>query len=268
MRTFALVGKSGTGKSYKSLDLTRANNIEAVIDDGLLISGNQILAGSSAKHEANKMASVKRAIFTDPLHQTAVKDAIQKNHLESVLIIGTSEKMVHRIAEVLGLPPFEHIFYIEDVATEEEIHTATIMRDKFGKHIIPAPVFEVKKQFSGYWLKSLFSSQNARGPENEKTVMRPTYSYIGNFRISPKVFSDICRFEVPRIDGIAEVLRVRPLPASDGCVEISVDVSLDFPCDIPKTTSLIQSVVCTSVEDSTSIVVKCVNVFVKTLKNL
>ena len=65
MRVIALVGKTGTGKSYQCIELAREENIESIIDDGLLISGNKILAGKSAKHETTKMASVKRAIFAN-----------------------------------------------------------------------------------------------------------------------------------------------------------------------------------------------------------
>ncbi len=260
MRTFALVGKTGTGKSYHALELAREYGIESVIDDGLLISGNKILAGSSAKHEATKIASVKRAIFLDELQQTAVKDAMAKNNLDSVLILGTSEKMVHLIASRLELPPFERIFTIEEIATPKEIQTAGVMRNRYGKHIIPAPVFEVKKQFSGYFLKSLFT-QNLK--DSEKTVMRPTYSYMGSFRISPKVFSDICHYELSKIDKISDVIKVKSITSSNGCIQISVDVGLEFPCDIPKTARVIQDTVAQKIEDSTSIVVEAVNVFVK-----
>lgn len=263
MHTFALVGKTGTGKSYHALELARENNIEAVIDDGLLISGNKILAGSSAKHEATRIASVKRAIFLDEAHQTSVKVSIKKHGVESVLILGTSQKMVRLIADRLGLSPIEKIFDIKDITTPEDRQAAATMRNKFGKHIIPAPVFEVKKQFSGYFLKSLISGR--RGMDPEKTIMRPTYSYMGSFKISPKVFSDICAFEVSKIQGVFEVLRVKSLVLSNGCIDISLDLSLKFPCDIPKTADLVQKTVSTSIEESTSLIVNQVNVFIKAL---
>ena len=37
MRTFALIGKTGTGKSFHALDISQENKIDAIIDDGLLI---------------------------------------------------------------------------------------------------------------------------------------------------------------------------------------------------------------------------------------
>ena len=48
MKVYALVGKSGTGKSYRAMSLAAAKNINAIIDDGLFISAGQVIAGSSA----------------------------------------------------------------------------------------------------------------------------------------------------------------------------------------------------------------------------
>ena len=261
MKTFALVGKSGTGKSFKSLDVAHKNNIEAVIDDGLLISQHRVLAGKSAKHEGSRMASVKRAIFAEDLNVQSVKAAIAENNITSILILGTSDQMVAQIAERLDLLPIEQTFYIEDIATPEEIEIANTMRNKQGKHIIPVPVFEVKKHFSGYFLRSLFT-QGRR--DDEKTIIRPTYSYLGKFRIAPKVIADICSFEISKLDGISDV-KIKSDSDEDGCVDINLELSLTYPCNIPKTTAEVQRVVTSSVEEYTSIIVKNVNILVKTL---
>lgn len=263
MKTYALVGKTGTGKSYHALDLAEENEIEAIVDDGLLISKGRIIAGSSAKHEKTRVASVKRAIFADETHATAVKKAVKQNNIESVLILGTSEKMIFQIADRLALSPIEKIFKIEEIATPEDISLASIMRNKYGKHIIPAPVFEVKKQFSGYILKSLISSK--RDTAFEKTIMRPTYSYLGEFKLSPKVFLDICRYEILKIHGVSAVSKIKPSHDADGCISIYIEVSLSFPCNIPQIAVLIQEKIEKSIEETTSIIVKSVDVYIKTL---
>lgn len=264
MRVIALVGKTGTGKSYQCIELARDENIESIIDDGLLISGNKILAGKSAKHETTKIASVKRAIFANEPHAEEVKSAITKNNIQSVLILGTSEKMVTRIAERLSLPPIEKVVYIHDIATPEEIETASYMRNKYGKHIIPAPILEVKKQFSGYFLKSLILP-GKRDLNQEKTIIRPSYSYLGSFKIAPRVISDICRYELRQIPEITHVLKLQSIPNYDGYIEIFVELSLQYPCDIPKVSKKIQSCLSEAVENSTSIIVKRINISVKNL---
>ena len=78
MRVLAFVGPSGTGKSYRAQWVARENNLDCIIDDGLLIKDNRILAGKSAKKEASRIASVKRAIFMDDVHAREVMKAIEE----------------------------------------------------------------------------------------------------------------------------------------------------------------------------------------------
>lgn len=266
MRVFALVGKSGTGKSYQSMSVAREKNIDAIIDDGLLIFDNKILAGRSAKHEKNRMASVRRAILVDDEHVSEIKNAIKENqYINSVLIIGTSEKMVNLIAQRLSLPSIEQIIYIEDISNAEQIKTANTMRQKYGQHVIPASTFEVKRQFSGYFVNPLKLVFGKKGESVEKTVMRPTYSYLGEFRISPKAISDIVEYEVINIPEVSEVLYIKSVPLSDGCIDIDIDVSLFYPCDAEKTTNEIKKVICESIDYSTSIIVKNIFISIKAL---
>ena len=124
MKTIGFSGKSGTGKSYISLSVAAQNNIKLIVDDGLLICEGKVLAGKSAKKEKYRYASVKRAIFDDPEHAKEVADAIKKSGYKSILIIGTSEKMVNLISEKIGVAPVSRHIHIEDVATEDEINTA------------------------------------------------------------------------------------------------------------------------------------------------
>ena len=58
----AFVGASGTGKSTRAIKVARDNNIYYIIDDGLLINGSRIVAGTSAKKAPTKMESVRQAI--------------------------------------------------------------------------------------------------------------------------------------------------------------------------------------------------------------
>ena len=64
-KTMALVGKSGTGKSFRAQLIAEKFGIELLIDDGLLIHEQKIVAGKSAKRENGEMAAVKPALFTE-----------------------------------------------------------------------------------------------------------------------------------------------------------------------------------------------------------
>ena len=50
MITVALVGGSGTGKSYRSIWLAGEKGLDYIIDDGILINHNKVIAGVSAKN--------------------------------------------------------------------------------------------------------------------------------------------------------------------------------------------------------------------------
>jgi len=148
----ALVGPSGTGKSHHAMWVAQEHGCEAIIDDGLLISGSRIIAGRSAKREETKLAAVRRAVFTAPSHAFEVRAAIAEIKPKRVLVLGTSLSMVERIVERLGLPSPSSILDIADLQSDEEITEALRHRRQEGKHVIPAPTFEVKKKPSqGTW---------------------------------------------------------------------------------------------------------------------
>ena len=105
-----------------------------------------------------------------------------------------AQDMVEKIADRLGLPKPSRIIHIEDITTPAQRNKASKERAEDGTHIIPAPTFEVKRQFSGYFLdpkRSLKNMSYKRPLATEKTVVRPTFSYLGRYEISDKVISDI-----------------------------------------------------------------------------
>ena len=72
----AFVGQSGTGKSTRAIAVARQNSIDYLIDDGLLINGGRIVAGTSAKKAPSKMESVRQALFVDPTRSQVMRRAI------------------------------------------------------------------------------------------------------------------------------------------------------------------------------------------------
>ena len=213
IKVFAFVGPSGTGKSYRAQMVAGENNISYIIDDGLLVNENEVVAGESAKKAPTKIETIKHAIFIEKKQRDEMIKAIKKYKPDSILILGTSDDMVAKIAENLGLPKIQKTIYIQDVATENEMETARNIRVTQGKHVIPVPTFEIKKDFSGYILDPLqiFKSKGS-GHEpyiSEKSIIRPTFSYLGNFTISDTVFRQIVEYLAKREEGIAKVIRTR-----------------------------------------------------------
>ncbi len=206
---YALVGESGTGKSFRAKLLAQKYGIHALIDDGLLINDDKILAGRSAKHEKTYMGAVRVALFDDKEHRDQVARVLQKNKIKKILILGTSERMVKKIAERLQLPPPEKIIKIEDIATKEEIEKAIRSRQIEGKHVIPVPAIEVKKSYPQIFYKSirefLNKQKNVLVKKNdalsEKSIVTPEFSKNrGRVEISEAALSQMALHCVNEFD--------------------------------------------------------------------
>jgi len=262
MRIYAFVGPSGTGKSHNSQNVAFENNIEYIIDDALLIKENKVVAGRSAKTEPTKIGSVKAALFTDEARRDAMKKAIKSEKPESILILGTSDEMVERIAENLGLPEIENKIYIEQVSSAEQIEEAKKIRKEQGKHVVPVPTFEIKGQFSGYFVDQLKMFEKKDKVYREKSVIRPTFSYLGNFIISDKVLKEIIIHEGKAMEGITRISKVDIDKYADG-VNINLDIYIKFGHNIPSATTKLQTTIASRIDYITGINILSINVYVK-----
>lgn len=231
MKVVAFVGPSGTGKSHRAQMVAREHQIDFIIDDAILIHDNRVIAGTSAKKAETRIESVKRALFSMPGQVEEIQKVLQKEKPKSILILGTSDEMVQKIVKNLGLPEIEETIYIEDVSTPEQIALAKSTRMAEGKHVIPVPTFEIKKQFSGYLLDPLqIFKWKGRGTApfiTEKSLIRPTFSYLGNYIISDNVFRIIAEKIAMEMDGIYKVQRVKVDSYSNG-IMIYIDVMLEY----------------------------------------
>ena len=238
IKVYAFVGPSGTGKSYRAQMVAAENDIHFIIDDGLLIKDNEVIAGNSAKKAATKIETVKKALFIQEEESKEIQKALKKYKAESILLLGTSDGMVEKIAENLKLPKISKTIYITDVATEEEMETARRIRVTEGKHVIPVPTFEIKKDFSGYLLDPLqiFKSRgNGQKPYiSEKSIIRPTFSYMGNFTISDNVFKQLAEYLANKLEEINRVLKIRVTNSDEGAI-IYMEVEVVYGCNVVET---------------------------------
>ena len=196
---------------------------------GLFIKENEIIAGNSAKKAPTKIETIKHALFMEEEEKADILKAIKKYKPDKILILGTSDSMVEKITTNLGLPEISKFIYISDIATDEEMQTARRIRQTEGKHVIPVPTFELKKDFSGYLLDPLqiFKSKG-KGEKpyiSEKSIIRPTFSYLGNFTISDSVFRQIIEHMVNKAEAIYKIAKTRVDNVGDGaCIYIEVIV--------------------------------------------
>lgn len=268
MKVYAFVGPSGTGKSYRAQMVAGENNIHFIIDDGLLINDNEVIAGNSAKKAATKIETVKKALFLDEKQSEEIQKALKKYNAESILILGTSDGMVEKIAENLKLPKISKTIYITDVATEEEIETARRTRVTEGKHVIPVPTFEIKKDFSGYLLDPLQifkSGGNGQKPYiAEKSIIRPTFSYMGNFTISDNVFKQIVEYLANNTDDIKRILKTRVTSSDKGAI-IYMEVEVVYGCNVVETLKEFKYKATKEIENLTSMNVAEIEVVAKSI---
>ena len=232
MEVYALIGASGTGKSHNASSVLEEYGIELMIDDGLLIKDGKKMAGTSAKAEETTVAAVKRAIFQDPIHAAEVRERIAQLHAKKILILGTSEKMIDKITTALNLPPVKNKIFIQDIATPEQIALAQSMRRE-GKHVIPLPSIEVKKDMPNYWIDSIWgfvtkknkdknknkANKNkdkekdgdidkSRVSSEDKCIVRPRFSQMGRLTISENAIEQIVRHNLliqNEFDGNAKI---------------------------------------------------------------
>ena len=197
MVVYGLVGTSGTGKSFRSQYLVDKYKIDLLIDDGLIIKNNKIIAGKSAKNEQNILDAVGTAIFENDAHRQEARHVLEKTQFRRLLVVGTSERMVNRICDTLYIQRPMKIINIEDISTPDEIAKAQKHRGRQGSHVIPVPALELKQTFPEQVAESLellikrgigiFKKEKVY----QKSLVRPVYSEKGHILISNQALLQI-----------------------------------------------------------------------------
>lgn len=274
MDVIALVGPSGTGKSHRALWVAQKNGADAIIDDGILIKDGKVIGGSSAKKEKNRIMAVRRAIFVLPGHAEAVRKAIEAASLRRILILGTSENMVQKIAKTLRLGIISKLIRIEDIATKKDIEIAQYHRLKKGEHIIPVPSIELKPHFSGYLIdpiRSFFKTTSAKRRRlGERSIVRPVFSYYGKLVIDDSVIKSIVRIVSQQMKEIYRVGKTRIRHLVNGSDDLGIVVSLEviffYGHEMNDALALLHKQLQREIERMTGMVVHEIHILVKGLR--
>ena len=270
LTVMALVGESGTGKSFKSKLLAQKYNIDAIIDDGLLIQNDKILGGRSAKTEKTYLGAVRIALFDDKDHRDEVAKIIKKSKIKRLLLLGTSEKMVTKIATRLQVPPPEKIIHIEDIATREEIDKAIRSRQVEGKHVIPVPAIEIQRNYSQIFYDSIkvFFSKPAMlfGKKKnqktfEKSVVTPEFSKKGRVSISEAALTQMTIHCVQEFDS---KIRIKKFTIKTNNRGYRLVITIDVPFGKQLTGEIykLQSYIVDNIEKYTGILIEEVSIVI------
>lgn len=273
MDVIALVGPSGTGKSHRALWVARNNGADAIIDDGILIKDGKVIGGTSAKKEKNRIMAVRRAIFVLPGHASAVRKAIAESLPRRILLLGTSENMVQKIAKTLRIGPVSKIIRIEDIASKKDMEIAKYHRLKRGEHIIPVPSIELKPHFSGYLIdpiKSFFKTSSSRRRRlGERSIVRPVFSYYGKLVIDDSVIKNIVHIVAEKLDEVYRVGAAHVYHVVNGDEDLGITVSLEivfaYGYAIAETMEVLRRDLQMEIERMTGMVVHEIDILVKSL---
>ena len=149
MKVYALVGPTGTGKSYRAPHIAQRYGIDCIIDDGLLISQGSIIAGKSSKAEVSKIKAAKIAVFYFTDHRQQIIEALKKIQPPKIMILGISLAMVEKICERLQLPYPSEIVMIEDIASPEAVSYTHL--DVYKRQALVTRAIEgAQKKVEGY----------------------------------------------------------------------------------------------------------------------
>ena len=269
IKVYALVGKSGSGKSFRAQLIVEKYGIDLMIDDGLLIKDRRIVAGRSAKREKNYLAAVKTALFNDRQHRNEVLSALESIKFKRVLILGTSERMVIKIGRVLKLPPIHKVVQIEDIATAEEINTAIHYRSVQGRHVIPVPSVEVKRNYPRIMADSVRfffrKGWRRRNTLFEKTVVRPEFSRKGEVSISKGALTQMI---LHCVDEYGNGIGIKRLSISKDREGYHIDLYLNVPFGVQLAGTIheLQRYIVEQIERYTGIIIDELNVTIENLE--
>ncbi len=268
IRVYALVGESGTGKSFRAKLVAQKYGIDMIIDDGLLIRGDTLLAGRSAKKEQLYMAAVKTALFHDKTHRDEVARALQRERFRKILVIGTSDKMTFKICERLQIPHPVKIIRIEDIASRDEIDKAVRSRKVEGKHVIPVPALEIRRSYPSIFydsirvfLKRNFGAAPARPKVYEKSVVRPEYSKRGRVSISEAALSQMVIHCIDEYDDSVRVRKLNVRSDSQG-YRLTIVLEVPFGTKLTSNAHALQEYIVDNIERFTGILIEEVNIVI------
>lgn len=271
MEVIAFVGPSGTGKSHRALVVAHENKVDCIIDDGILIYQNRIIAGSSAKKEKSRLKAVRRAIFQDKHQVEAVQIALDKIKPKKLLILGTSDNMVSKIAIALNISLPNRYIRIEDVATKKEIETARNTRIREGKHIIPVPTMELRPHFKGYLIDPLRSilrlnrGGKAANSVYEKSVVRPIFSYYGKLTFADKVIEHLIKYSTTKVQGVVslQIIKIKKSKKGTNGLLLELATTVEAGYKIRSLMSILQKTISKEIEFGTGMFVERMQITIK-----
>ena len=107
--------------------------------------------------------------------------------------------------------------------------------------------------------------KNAKPYISEKSIIRPTFSYLGNYRISDSVFKEIIEYLANKTDSISKINRVRIQTTATG-VRFYVEVTIVYGYNLFETLKDFQKKCKREIENLTAMNVEDMQVVAKEIE--
>ena len=228
IEVYAFVGPAGTGKSHRATHVAKQNNIDVIIDDGLVISRGRILAGRSAKSEINRLRAIKRAIFEYEDHRDEVVNYLAKNPPKRLMILATSNGMIDKIVSRLGLNPPTKTISITEISSPEEIEAALRERREKKQHVVPVAKAQVQNNFAGKLVSQIRGFFRGRDKnESRNTIVKPLFSFNGKVTIEPNALQEMSR-KLLELGNHVRKIRELDIETYDDKIELTIEIDLNL----------------------------------------
>ncbi len=272
-----LVGKSGSGKSFRSLLLVEKHGFDLLIDDGLLIQNQKILSGQTAKSADTYLGAVRIALFESDFHRNNAIRALKSLEWTKMLVLGTSRRMIQIITENLQLPMPTAYIEITDIATHEEIAIAQKYRKYRKSHVIPLPQLEIKKNLPKALSDSLsvfvhrYLSRknfiNKTSKNIEQSIVTPTYTHRSELSINESALTQILMHCVQEFDAAITVEKIIVRQSKREGFAVSLEIKVPFRYDLSASLYEMRQYIITQVQKFVQIYINKLNIIVNSIKN-
>ncbi|MDP3179413.1 MAG: hypothetical protein Q8M76_16000, partial [Spirochaetaceae bacterium] len=195
-----------------------------------------------------------------------VAKALARERFRKILVIGTSERMVVKICERLQIPHPVKIIKIEDIASRAEIDKAVRSRKVEGKHVIPVPALEIRRNYPSIFydsirvfLKRSFGTAPPKPRIYEKSVVRPEYTKRGRVSISEAALSQMVLHCVDEFDDSLRVRRLAVRSDTQG-YRLTIVLEVPFGKKLASNAHALQEFIIDNIERFTGIFIEEVNI--------
>jgi len=209
--------------------------------------------------------------FDEKSHRDEVARRLQNEKYKRILIVGTSEKMVNKIATRLQLPSPSKIIKIEDISSQEDIDNAIRSRRIEGKHIIPVPSSEVKKSYSNIFFAAIQIFRRRITPVtiptlHEKSVVMPEYSKRNKVVISETALNQLVILSIGEYN---KDFKIKKILIKEADLGYRLVITLDIPYGIQLGGHIqeMQQYIINDIERYTGIFIVEVNIIIDKIYN-